>query len=39
MAARIVLFFVIVTGLVGVTATVGAMIPQNSGNCVNYQTC
>ncbi|SDQ95393.1 hypothetical protein SAMN04515695_2039 [Pseudovibrio sp. Tun.PSC04-5.I4] len=39
MAARIVLFFVLVSGLVGVTAAVGAMIPQNSGNCEHYQTC
>ncbi|KZL12506.1 hypothetical protein PsAD2_03811 [Pseudovibrio axinellae] len=39
MAARIALFFALVSGLVGITAAVGAMIPDNSGACVHYQTC
>ncbi|KZL11537.1 hypothetical protein PsAD26_02763 [Pseudovibrio sp. Ad26] len=39
MAARIVLFFALVSGLVGVTAAVGAMLPEASSSCSHYQTC
>ncbi|KZK97622.1 hypothetical protein PsAD5_01856 [Pseudovibrio sp. Ad5] len=39
MAARIVLFFALVSGLVGVTAAVGAMLPEASSSCTHYQTC
>lgn len=39
MLSRIVLFFVLVCGLVGVTAAVGAMLPENQSICQDYQTC
>lgn len=39
MAARIVLFFALVSGLVGVTAAVGGMLPQTNGACAYYETC
>ncbi len=39
MAARIVLFFALVSGLVGITAAVGAMLPEPSSFCTHYQTC
>ncbi len=39
MAARIFLFFALVSGLVGVTAAVGAMLPATTSSCAHYQTC
>ncbi len=39
MAARIVLFFALVSGLVGVTAAVGGMLPETNNACTHYQTC
>lgn len=39
MVARVFLFFALVTGLVGVTAAVGGMIPEGEQVCENYKAC